>query len=317
MLNYFITITEGVTITAILIGLLYAYVPTALGGRGKWMLTVGALAGLAAAVVVAVLKNTTKLIDSSGGTGMWNVRTFAVSTLALAIYYIFSVKGIRRKLGAKGDVIAAASAGVLAFTFTFYALPDVLAYPFNFSLNGESVFSTAFFYRLIGYLFGVILCLMTAAAVCQAAKRMKPGGTAILLNLALLINGAQQITKAIQVLYAKRILSGHALFVLIKYTSNYSDAFIYAVMGVTLIVPITLWIRSFHVNEPYENPAEHRKIRAKWRSIRRWSTLLLLCFVMAVLNLTLFTALDNQVVECPPPRNLICGAIRFTYRLHR
>ena len=300
MLNYFITITEGLTITAILIGLLYAHIPSILGSRGKRMLTIGAVLGLAAAAVMAVLKNTTKLVDSSGGTGMWNVRTFAVSTFALVVYYVFSIKGRRRKLGIKGDAVAAISACVLTFTSVFYALPDVLAYPFNFSLSGESVFSTAFFYRLIGYLLGIILTLLIAAAVCQASKRMKTGAAAILLNIVLFINGFQQITKAAQVLYAKRVISGHALFVLIKYTSNYSDAFIYAAIAVALIAPVVLWIQSFYVKEPYENPAEHRKIRAKWRNSRRWSTLLVFCFVMVVLTLTAFTALDNQVVELSP-----------------
>ena len=298
MLNYLITVTEGIAVTAILIGLLYAYIPAVLGR--KRALTVGVIVGFAGAAAVAVLKNTTKMIDKSGGTGMWNVRIFALSTLALLAYYVFSLKRLRRKMGKTGDMVFSVSAALLAFTFIFYALPDILAYPFTFSLNGESVFSTAFFYRLIGWLLGVILCLLIALAVYQAGKQMKSGTVAILLNIVLLINGFQQVMKSLQVLYAKRIVSGHTLFVLLRYASNYSDWFIYGSMAVALLIPLALWIRSFHVNEPYENPAEHRKIRAKWRGNRRWSTLLLLCFALAVLNLTVFAALDNQEVELSP-----------------
>lgn len=54
------------------------------------------------------------------------------------------------------------------------------------------------------------------------------------------------------------------------------------------------------MNEPYENSAQRRKIQAKWRSNRRWSTLLSLCFVLVVLNLTLLTALDSREVELSP-----------------
>lgn len=300
MLNYLITVTENITVTAILIGLLYAYLIPSRGSIGKRALTVGVFMGLFAAAVVAVLKNATKIIDSSGGTGMWNVRIFIASTLALIVYYVFCVKVIRRKAGVKGDWIAAISAAVLAFTFIFYAFPDVLAYPFTFSLNGESLLSAAFFYRLIGYFFGMILCLLIFLAVYSAAKRTEPGTTAVLLNIVLFINGFQQIIKVLQVFLAKRVISGHVLFVLTRYATNYSDLFIYASMTVALVIPIGLWVKSFHVNEPYQNPAEHRKIRVKWRNIRRWSTVLILCFVMVVLNLTLFTALDGREVELSP-----------------
>ena len=63
-----------------------------------------------------------------------------------------------------------------------------------------------------------------------------------------------------------------------------------------MTVPVALWLRSFRVNEPYENPAQHRKIRAKWRSIRRWSTAAIGSFAAAVLILTAVNAYANRPV---------------------
>ena len=55
------------------------------------------------------------------------------------------------------------------------------------------------------------------------------------------------------------------------------------------------------MNEPYDNPAQHRKIRAAWRNTKRWCALLLACCVVGVLCLTLFTSLSEKKVELSPP----------------
>ena len=64
MLKYLITGTESLIVPAVLLGLLYGYVRAAYGPRGQKILTAGALLGLAAAIVMAYLKNKTKLIDT-------------------------------------------------------------------------------------------------------------------------------------------------------------------------------------------------------------------------------------------------------------
>lgn len=301
MLYYLITTTKDLVFAAILIGLFYAFIPQQCGRKGRIILSVGTFAGLAAAVVLALLKNLTKIIDKAGGTPLWNVWFFTASTAALVVFYVSCVRPLRRAAAGVGQVISAVSAALIAFTLLAYALPSVLAYPFNFTLNGASVFSTAFIYRFIGWLLGIILCLLTVLAVYQSASRLRPGPLLVFLNIALLINALFQISKAIQTLNSKRMLfTGHEWFVLAKYTSNYSDLFIYAMLLVAALIAVTLLVKSAHVNEPYRNPAEHRKIRAKWRNTRRWSAGVMLCSLMVVMNLTVFTAVDNQEVALSP-----------------
>lgn len=178
---------------------------------------------------------------------------------------------------------------------------SVLAYPFNFTLNGASVFSTAFIYRFIGWLLGIILCLLVCLMELKTAKRASGGMLTVVVILALAVNGFQQIVKAIQILNSKRIaFTGHEWFVIVKHATNYSDLFIYAMLVAALIIPAALLIKSANVSEPYTNPAEHRKIRAKWRNIRRWSVGTVLSAVMVVMNLTVFTAIDNKEPELSP-----------------
>ena len=301
MLYYLITTTKDLLFPAVLIGMLFAFIPQSSGKKGRLILSIGTFAGIAAAIALALLKNLTKFIDKNGGTQLWNVWIFAASTLALIVFYVFSIKPLRRVTGSAGQIASSVSAAVSVFTILAYALPAVLAYPFNFTLNGASVFSTAFIYRFIGWLLGIILCLLVMLVMYQTSRRTGNGFLLIMLDLALLVNGLQQVLKAIQILNSKRIaFTGHEWFVIVKHATNYSDLFIYAMLVIALIIPVTLLIKSAHVNEPYSNPAEHRKIRAKWRNTRRWSVGVALCAVMVVMNLTVFTAIDNQEPELSP-----------------
>lgn len=83
---------------------------------------------------------------------------------------VFCIKPLRRVTKSAGQIVASVSAAVLVFMLFAYALPSVLAYPFNFTLNGASIFSTAFIYRFIGWLLGIILCLLICLVVLKTAK---------------------------------------------------------------------------------------------------------------------------------------------------
>ena len=61
-----------------------------------------------------------------------------------------------------------------------------------------------------------------------------------------------------------------------------------------------LWVNSFRQNEPYTNPAEHRKIRAKWRNIRRWATVAPIALALAFCNLTVVESMNSKEVALSP-----------------
>ena len=280
--------------SAVLLGLLYAFVAEAYGAKGRKALTVGVCAGFAAAAVMAVLKNKTNLVH----TNTWNVRIFTTSLAALALFAVFSL--LRRKLGKAGGLVAQTAAAVLAFTLVFYAFPDVLAYPFTFTSNGISLLSTDYLYRFIGWAFGVILMIVTFFGTMTVARRVDTKAAGAILGVVLGVNALQQATKIIQVLYSRRKLKGHFWFEIVRHAANYSDVFLYAALLAAIVIPISLWIASLHVNEPYENPAQHRRIRANWRSARRWSTTVLVCALLAASNLTWVNAIANKPVELSP-----------------
>ena len=296
MLKYLILVTRGLTVCVVLSGLLYAYFGRACGPRGVFPLHWGAGAGFLASVVMAILKNKTKLIH----TGVWNTRIFTLSLIALLLLALCSLPPLRRRLGRLEAGLRSVWGAVLLFTFLLYALPDVLAYPFLLSQNGISLLSTDFLYRLIGWLLGLGLMALTFLALSRGAGRLSPGLTGLLLGVTLGVNGVQQATKIIQELYSKRRITGHGWFVLVRYASNYSDYFLYAALLAALVVPLVLWGMSLRVREPYENPAQHRKIRANWRNARRWACTGLACLLLAASNLTWVNAIANRPAELSP-----------------
>ena len=296
MLKYFISVTENLIVPAVLLGMLTAYVRSVYGSRGIRILTAGAIIGFIGAAVMSYLKNKTRLINTTD----WNFRIFTLFIGAYLLFLLFDLPLIRKKTGGERGVIVPVLSALLAGAMLVYSLPDVLAYPYTFVLGGQAVFSTGFIYRFIGMILGLLLVILSAFAVNYTARRLNTGTVGLLLKLALLVTAIQYASKIAQTLITRRIISNHTLFLVVKYTSNHSYLFIFGVLAAAAVIPVALWIMSFFVNEPYRNPAEHRKILAKWRSSRRWSTVVILCFILAVLNITVIKAYANRPVELSP-----------------
>ena len=296
LLHYFILVTEGLLSTAILAGLLYARIGVSYGKTGRRILHIGALAGLLAAVVMSVLKNTTSLVH----TGIWSVRIFSVSLAAAVLMGVFAIPALQKRLGKIGAYLVSGFGALLLGTLLFYALPDIYAYPFNFSLGGASVFSSAFFTRFAGWLFGIVFAIVAGIAVDRLGTRAGGGLLTGVLASALFVNALSQGATILQVLYTRRYIKGSWIFQIIRWTSNNSNWFFFGVMACVLLLPIVMLVRSANVREPFENPAQHRKIRAKWRNVRRWSATILVCVALGTATLTAIKAYDERPVELSP-----------------
>ena len=292
MLKYLITGTNSMIAACVLAGMLAAYLVKVYGDKGKIVFRISLVAGFLAAVVMAYMKNKTKLIN----TATWNLYIFSVALAAFLLFAVLDGNWFRKLRNGRAAYVPLAASGILNFTLVFYTLPDVLAYPYNFVLGGEAVLSTGFLYRLIGLILGLLLCVLSGFAVNRVSLRSKTSTLGILLKLALLVNALQQLSKIFSTLLSRRIISSRALFRVVRFTANNANLFIYAILILTLILPLLLWLLSFRVQEKYENPAQHRKIKAKWRSSRRWSTTVGLCFVVCVVILTAVDAYANRPV---------------------
>ncbi len=295
MLKYFIQTASDLITAAIMVGMMLAYTRASYAKKGKAIMTVGVASGFVFAIIMGYMKNATNKVD----TGKWNLLIFGISVAALLLFWVFSA--LRKKLGVVGEILPPVMLAAISSMAVLYALPDVLGYPYAILITEKSVLSTAFLFKLIGIIFGIVLAFIVSLAVYSGALRLSGKASVIIMSVTLSLNAVRQITVSFSILLAKRMIeSNHTLFVIAKFSTNHNDLYIYGAMLMASVIAVILLARGIKVNEPYNNPAEHRKIRKKWRSIRTWAVTILCCMLVCVLNMTVLEAVANKPVELSP-----------------
>ena len=295
MLTYLILTTRATILAAIIGGVITGYTRRKADRTGAVIVASGAAVGLVASIVMAVFKNTTSLVDS----GFWNSVIYVTALGAYAVFLVFSLQPVQKRGSRILGAVPWLALGLLLVTLIVYAMPEVWAYPYKVLQSEKTIISTDFLYNMIGMTGGLLLAVVAYFAVGQLRISEKQAG--LLLKLELLLNAILQLAGLFSVLLQKRlVVSNHTMFSFVVFTKNHSDWFIYLSMLLPLVVAIGLWIASFREHEPYANPAEHRRIRAKWRSIRRWATTAPIVFLLCVCSMTVAEAINTQEVALSP-----------------
>ncbi|MBR0484754.1 MAG: DUF2318 domain-containing protein [Oscillospiraceae bacterium] len=319
MLKYFVDTTEALLSGALLTGMLYFYISIS-GRKGKIFALLGLLMGLAGAGTVAYLKNGTKLLTSS----KWNEIVMILFFIALGALMLFWISSALRKplSGVSGWINCIMLCVIMIITVT-YALPDVLVYPYSILLVEKSVLSTAFIFKVIGILFGIILIFLAGLSAGKGLIRLDAGNKMLMLSLGLGMNGLRHLTMCLRIMLTKKLIQNHqlfgdvSLFKIAQFSSNHDNWFIFGSMIISAFIPVLIWIKSRHVNEPYKTPAEKRKILKKWLVNKRWAGLATACLVLSLLNLTELKAIANREVELSPVEDapVIDGNVEITFEM--
>ena len=295
MLKYFVMTCEALLTAAVLTGACTGYAKAAYPRNGKITLLIGALLGVVGAGVMACLKNATKLIDTS----LWNMRNFLAAGVILVLFFLLTA--LRKPMKRAGEYLPPAVLCLLPALVIFYALPDVLAYPYVILMTEKSVLSTNFLMKTIGIILGLCLCVLVVTAVYHGMQRMKKPFGFLFLTLLLLVHTARQLTVVLRIMLTKRMIaSNHTLFSIAKFSSNHDNWFTFGILGIALLIPVILILTNAKITEAYHNPAEHRKLRKKRRLTMQWSAVILTCMVFSFLNLTTIKAVANREVELSP-----------------
>lgn len=308
MLKYLIQVVQNSLTTGILLAMLFAL--SQLGGKQKqkkWLLW-GLSAGVAAALLLAVLKSTTVLINRE----YFNIGILSVAILSEILFCMLLWGVLQKRLPELHERIWSVLYAVLAASLLLYALPDIFLYPTEFLMAGQSVFSTDFLYKSIGYLGGLLIVGLSGLALYQAGTGLSFRLVRILLTVGLAVNMVKQIATIAQFLLARRMIPmSKGLFEFIKMSVNYNDWFLYGIMVITILMPVLLWIKSLHPKDSFSNPAQHRRIRAVSRGQRRWCTVVLAGYLLSILCLTVVRAYDEREAVLSPaePMNVVGSEI--------
>ena len=297
MLTYLILTTRTLLMAAVLLGTACGYTKMAPEACQRNIIWISAAIGTVVSVVIAYFRNATSMIDSA----ILNGRIYAVSLLSFLLFLIFTIRPVKLAASKAVRTLPWIFLGILIITVISYGVPDVWAYPYHVLLSEKTVISTDFLLSMIGMAFGLILMAVIFFAVEISTRNLSEMGAELLLKGELLLNAILRLSGLISVLIQKKIIkSNHLLFTYTVFVKNHGDWFIYLALLLVLAVSVILWIRSFQQNEPYRNPAEHRKIRAKWRSIRRWATTIMVACFIGVCNLTVVEAMNETDVTLSP-----------------
>ena len=310
VLKYFTMTVDALILCAILVGLLRGYAKNALGKVGIAIANIGTGAGLCLACIMSYMKNTTNKVDTS----LWNYRIFFAGLIAAGAFIVLSlvlllVRPLHKgKAGLIMRIAVSLSVLVSIALSMLYAMPDVIAYPYTILLTDMTALSTDYLFKMIGILLGVILMVLYEMAMYRGMLRLSTWQALIVLDLSVIANSIRWAGKIIQVMVSKRMIlptdpDFDRYFDLAVLSSNNDIVFTYIMIGVSLLVPVIIWVLSLMQKEPYSNPAEKRKIRKKYRVNRRWAVLSLCTAAMMLVSIFIIEPYTNKPVVLSPVEN--------------
>lgn len=300
VLEYAIEATKQIMSLMIVLGMAFAYVACAYTTTGKKVFRWIVIAGVAAATWMAVMKNATNKINTSA----WNLRIYWVSLAAFLVFVVFVVVESLRAKKSKASIkvpVSLIALGAYVFLYLFLVAPDFIAYPYSLMVSETTVFSSSYVLKFSGVVIGFVLTLVAAIASNRMGRRLGRGPALAALVAMLIVNQVKQLGAMTASMITNRIIaSNHTLFSFAVFILNHDDLFTYLTMAVACVAAVVMLVRGAHVNEPYSNPAQHRKIRAKWRNNRRWAVTSLVCAGVAVLLMTWVNSIVNAEVQLSP-----------------
>ena len=306
MLKYLWTVTQDLFVAVTLVTLMHATLARLCGSKGRRLHAWGIVLGVVAAIALAAVKGTSNRIVTS----RWN-HVIYIFVMGFTLLYLIlaAVKG--RREGEGGALIALSGAGLSA-TLVFYALPGVLLYPFNFNTMGEGYLSSYYMVRMAGWLLALILLLVYSRTLYLCALRIKPvGWVSGITGAGALIHAAYCFGR----FFAPWVNRAKWLHWSVKYTdeaygfigdwmmftANHAMLFIWLVAVLAAAALVICFIQNVRVTEPYDNPAQRRKLRARNRGFRRMACVAMAGVALFAVFMSAVKAYDTRVVELSAP----------------
>ncbi|MBR1821195.1 MAG: DUF2318 domain-containing protein [Clostridia bacterium] len=310
MLKYLWTVTQDLFVTVTLVTLMHALLERLYDKFGRRLHGIAIGASVIASAALAAVKGTTNKIVSSH----WNHYIYAF-TLAFILAFIILCLILGRREGARrgvgGTLLCLAGAGVSAAVI-FYHLPGVMLYPFNFNTMGNGYLSSYYMVRLLGWLIALILLLAYSRLLYLCALHIRPVGVVSALLCAGTfidaiycfgrffvpwVNRAKWLSWPVK--YTKEAYGWIGDWMM--FTANHAMLFIWAIVLLALAALAICFAQNTKVTEPWDNPAQRRKLRARNRHYRRMACAAVGALVVFAGFLTLVKGYDTRVIELSAP----------------
>lgn len=258
--------------------------------------------GLICALIGAVIRYLPQLNKERG---FYSFLAMTAVLITTALYLFLQIPPLRKLLSNKKSQLYAAleltSVALMTLTYCYYYLAGIFLQTLEFKPYGVDTINTDIVLRFIGWVSGLIILALIALAIYNTGTRLGKSSRFYIV-IALLINSFTQLIEILQRLYALRIIPrNRTLFATISFVVNNNRAFIYAVMAVICLIPLQLYLQNRVLTGVYDNPAELRKRKATMRSARRWATLVICLFVVAISTLSIVKKIYEREIPLSPP----------------
>ena len=320
MLKYLWTVIQDLFVVVTLVTWIHALLGRLYDKTGRRFSIVGICVGVVASAALAVVKGTTNKIISSH----WNHYIFAFISVFSLLFVVFCLIFGRREDGKRrlGGTLLCLSGAGLSAAHIFYALPGVMLYPFNFNTMGEGYLSSYYMTRLAGWLLALLLLLVYSRTLYRCALHIKPLGTlSALLCGGVLVNlfysggrfFAPWVTRAKWLKWPVRYSKeSHGLIGgWLSITVDHSMLFIWLIVLLAAVSLIICFVQNTKVTEPWDNPAQHRKLRARNRSFRRTACVAFVGLILFTVCLTVVKDYDTRVIELSAPETFTVDGDRI------
>ena len=303
-------VTQDLFLTVTLTTLMHVLIARLSGRKGQLIHGIALGVGVLASAALAAVKYNTKLIISSH----WNHYIYAVILSLTLLFILLTILFGRKenKGGQAGSIFLSIAGSLLSATLVFYSLPGVLLYPFSFNTMGQGYLSSYYAVRMAGWLGALILLFVYSHLLSRCALYIKPYGLVpFTLNAGLLsfavycfgrffvpwVNRAKWLKWPVKYTDAAYGWIGNWMM----FTANHSMLFIWIEAGIAVLLAILLFRQGMIIKDPYDNPAQLRKLKARNRHWRRVAAGVLVCVILCTVIMTAVKTNDTKQVELSAP----------------
>ena len=223
--------------------------------------------------------------------------------LCAAFFFALASGKVR---GKRIPAVSATLALVFSACLFLYAVPPVYELPFHFVVMDDTYFSTAFLAKCSGYLFGLLACALAALASYKVFSRMGPRKSTAAFFLLHLVNAFISFVSLIGIInsyYRRKFRLPAGLRRSIPHLITAENVAFFVAFIILAVAAVSFFVYNVRIHGEYNNPAEHRKLRAEARSGRRQAAFLLALLAFAWIDMTLVKKAASTLAELSPSEN--------------
>ncbi len=294
-------VVQALLIPSVLLAMVAACVVRFDAERFKlWFLK--SLAGICVVVLIVSFLRERRLIKYNQINNLYLLCASLILGLAFCVMdWLYSVRQQKLPFAYK---IAMMATGLLFVTcHLLYRVPVIFDLPFHFVGMYDTYFSTSFLAKCTGYLLALIICLLSFLAVYKVLSRNPEKVNAACFTAMYLVSGFISFVGIIGIInsyYRRKIKIPTGLRKALPQLIQAENIIFFVAILILVLLAVSFFVYYTRIHGEYSNPAEHRKLKAFARSVRRWSLFVIALCVFAWVDMTAIKRIANRIVELSP-----------------